>query len=79
MHLKFLQLIGHINHIKDMLLNTPTSIILSMHYFSHKHASVSLRGPLEIFLDFSYESLRTCRRLRKRSSYGGVDGVVHNY
>jgi hypothetical protein len=56
-HLKILQLIGHINPLNDMLSNTPMSIILSMHHLSHEHASVSLRGPLEMLLNLSHESL----------------------
>jgi hypothetical protein len=78
-HIKILQLIGHIDHLKDMLPNTPTSIILSMHHLSHDYASVSLRGPLEMLLNLSHESISTCRRLRKSSPYGSIDRVVHNH
>jgi hypothetical protein len=54
---KVLQLVGHVNHLKNVLTHIPTPIILGLHQFAHEDAGVSFRGTLEMFFNFIHESL----------------------
>jgi hypothetical protein len=76
---KVLRLVGHVNHLKNVLTHISTPIILGLHQFAHEDADVSFRGTLEMFFNFSHESLGIVSSLRKSSSNSRIDDIVHNH
>jgi hypothetical protein len=76
---KVLQLVGHVNHLKNALSHISMPIILDLHHFSHEDADISFRGSLKMFFNFGHESIGIFSSLRKSPSNGEIDDIVHNH